>query len=393
MRRLLSHRPYTHRHHEGFHSFIIGGYAQTLLSHSCTLVALLALLFVCSPAAKAQTIVDTKLDRAEILIGQQARLSVTVTTDKGKKVEFPAYAPSDTLTAGIEVVRQAAGDTLSLNNGQRLQYNHTYYITSFDSALYSLPPFEVMVGGDTCKSRSRLGLKVVSVPVDTTKLSEFAPPYYISTSSFEWRNSLLLLSLLLWPLLFLIVFIGAKLSERKPTMKRVVIEPPTPPYKKAVADLTELKSNTNRSMDTEENKQFLSDLAFIVRRFIQERFSINALESTTGEIIEKLAPLISREDSDSLQEILSSVDFVKYAKHTTTSVERERYVRMAEDFLLSTRDEEMEQPKPIVKMVVYSDKKRHQLRIALWIALLVATIAEIALLIHTIISFHAVYLS
>ena len=53
-----------------------------------------------------------------------------------------------------------------LNDGKRMLIKQEYTITSFDSALYYLPPFEVMVNGESYRSKA-LAVKVYSIPVDT----------------------------------------------------------------------------------------------------------------------------------------------------------------------------------------------------------------------------------
>ena len=59
-----------------------------------------------------------------------------------------------------------------LNDRQRMLITQEYVITSFDSALYYLPPIPVTVDGKEYKSKA-LALKVYSIPVDTLHPDQF----------------------------------------------------------------------------------------------------------------------------------------------------------------------------------------------------------------------------
>ena len=49
-----------------------------------------------------QTLIDVKIDSAAILIGEQTKLHLTLTTDKDKQVQV--LIPADTLMRGVEVL-------------------------------------------------------------------------------------------------------------------------------------------------------------------------------------------------------------------------------------------------------------------------------------------------
>ena len=55
-------------------------------------------------------------------------------------------APSVSLIVpGVEVLGSTQTDTNKLNDGQRMTLSKRYYVTSFDSAIYSIPPLKVKV--------------------------------------------------------------------------------------------------------------------------------------------------------------------------------------------------------------------------------------------------------
>ncbi|MDO4930345.1 MAG: hypothetical protein Q4E59_04330 [Bacteroidales bacterium] len=324
--------------------------------------------------AEGQVIVDNELDRADILIGEQVKLSTRVTVGSKQTVKFPNYNQADTLITGVEVVRTGDIDTVQLNDGQRMQLERDYYITSFDSALYSLPPMEVEVDGKTYQARQTLGLKVGSVPVDTVHVDQFEPPFAVVDAPFVWRGHLLGKTIVLWLLAIVIFAIAIRLSSRKPVRRKVVIKPPTPPCKKATIKMERLRPLIEQATSDMENKQFFIQLTDILRLYLKERYGFNAQESTTQEIIDGLEAQLDPTAQRQLQEVFSTADFVKFAKHTTNDMERRRCFDTAADFLQSTRDEVMEQPQPIVNIVTFSDARQHKIRVVLWCLLGVAFI-------------------
>ena len=133
------------------------------MNRNIILIALLGLLSIGKVTAQSVT-VEAKIDSLQILIGEQAKLQLQVAMDARQRAIFPAYA--DTLIKGVEIIETIKPDTQFLNDRQRMLITQEYVITSFDSALYYLPPMSVTVDGKEYKSKA-LALKVYSMPVDT----------------------------------------------------------------------------------------------------------------------------------------------------------------------------------------------------------------------------------
>lgn len=321
----------------------------------------LLLIFVCVRLS-AQVTVDVKVDSTDILIGEQVHLTTTVSAGSGQKVEFPAYA-SGVLTKGVEVLERGDVDTVFLNAGKRVQLRRSYTLTAFDSALYYLPPVEVLVDGKKYRSQNSIGLKVGTVPVDTVHLNNFSGPHSVVEGIFEWNGYLLGWSVLLWVNLILLFFLLIRYSDRKPVTRRIVIQPKTPPHQQAITEIEKMKSDTPSTEET--MKQRYMQLTDILRTYIQERFGFNAREMTSSEII---GELLENSDPSALRELrtlLETADLVKFAKFTTSLNEMDRSLMQAIDFVRTTKEEGPENSKPVVKEVVLDDLKQKRLRIAM----------------------------
>ena len=105
-----------------------------------------AIMLITAGQAQAQQVtVDASIDSLQLLIGEQAKVKLEISMDAKQKLQLPFLR--DTLVKGVEILDIAKPDTQMLNDGKRMLIKQEYTITSFDSALYYLPPFEVMVNG------------------------------------------------------------------------------------------------------------------------------------------------------------------------------------------------------------------------------------------------------
>ena len=119
--------------------------------HISKIIAIIGLLLVGMPKANAQQVtVDAKIDSLQLLIGEQAKITLEVSMDANQKLQMPVVL--DTLVRGVEVLDIAKPDTQMLNEGKRRLIQQENTITSFDSALYYMPPFEVLVNDQAYRS-------------------------------------------------------------------------------------------------------------------------------------------------------------------------------------------------------------------------------------------------
>ena len=124
-------------------------------------ILLIVLLFLVSGRIAAQSVtVDAKIDSLQILIGEQAKVQLQVAMDAKQRAVFPSF--TDTLVRGVEIVDIAKPDTQYLNDRQRMLITQEYTVTSFDSALYYIPPMGVKIDNKEYKSKA-LALKVYSI--------------------------------------------------------------------------------------------------------------------------------------------------------------------------------------------------------------------------------------
>lgn len=330
---------------------------------ACTLIMLFALAH---STLCAQVIVEAHTDTASILIGEQIQMCVKCTVNAGQKVKFPSYSPQQQIVQGVEVVGNGSIDTLVLNNGKRLELTRRYTITSFDSAMYQIPPFKVEVDGKTYASRNSVGLKVSTVAVDLQHPEKFNGPHAVVEQPFEWSWTMWLCALLCVAMLAAVVALAVRLTDPKLITRRVIINPPTPAHITAINNIEQIKRKP-----ADDVKLYYMELTEALRTYIEKRFGFNAKEMTTNEIVRHLYETNNEEAMTELKSVLETADLVKFAKHKTTLTEQDQSLMSAMSYVQTTKQEPQELPKPRVVYESLSNKQqirwRNVMHVVMWL--------------------------
>lgn len=330
---------------------------------------------MCFVKANAQVTVDAKLDSAGIFIGQRIGLTLEVSADADKEVELPEWDSLQQVAPGLEFVCAEKADTNFLNDGKRMMLSRRYYFTSFDSALYLIPEMQVKVAGKDYSSK-RLALKVLTLDVDTLHADsifgikeELAPPFEWA----EWRQVLwfFLLALLIGGLLGYVIY---RLKTNKPIIRRIRNKKRQPPHKVAMQKIEQIKEE--KIWQSEDSKEYYTQLTDTLRNYIKERYGFNAMEMTSYEIIQRLQEVNDEEAINELRELFQTADLVKFAKYSTLINENDRNLVNAIEYINQTKQEEPEQ-KPQPEVIVVEEKRS---KIAKWTLIGSIIVASLVLL-------------
>lgn len=292
---------------------------------------------------------------SEILIGERALINLQVIAPKETEILFPVY--QDSIVGGLEVLSMGNPDTTITDNVRTI--NMKYLVTSFDSTLYFIPSMPVSDGIDTIKSNS-FGLKVTAPELKDSTLAYLEKMNTGQTDSidfeqlqlndikaiqklpFSWKD---FLGLLWIPLiiLLLIAIVGAiiYIIIRRNKRGYFFTPPPVlPPHVRAMNSLEKIKAE--KIWQQERYKEFYTQLTDVLRRYMSERFGINSLEMTTGEIL-SIIRTKSEEDSvyENLKQVLIIADLVKFAKHKPLTNENDLSLMNAYFFVNQTKEEEL----------------------------------------------------
>ena len=322
---------------------------------------ILYIALICCPlCSMAQVQVESKIDSIQILIGEQAHVTLSVSFKKGQPLEFPVFKPSEYITPGVEVLESSEADTSELDNdmirvskvytltsfdenlyylpAMKLRVSKVYTLTSFDENLYYLPAMKLKVGGKAYQSKS-LALKVLTVPVDTLHPEQFYPPKDVQVNPFMWSewSPLFWLSVLLVALVCLIVYLRSRLKNNKPIIAKVRIVKRVLPHQKAMQEIERLKAE--HMPTSEDQKAYYTRLTDTLRKYMEERFGFNAMEMTSTEIIARLQEVDDKKMIDELRELFTTADLVKFAKYSTLINENDMNLVNAVQFINETKQE------------------------------------------------------
>ena len=321
--------------------------------------ALLIIYLITSVLASfAQASVEAKISPIEMMIGEQAQVTISVQADENAKVEFPTFKPRQELVPGVEV----------LDAQRSTDHTLTLVLTSFDGNLYHLLPFKVKVNGKELKTAD-LAMKVVEVEVDTTKMDQFYGPKDVQDVPFQWSDLALSfwLSVLLLVLIAINYYLYLRLRDNKPIITHIKIVKRLLPHQKAMKEIEQIKAD--KMVSSENPKEYYTKLTDTLRRYIEERYGFSAMEMTSSEIIDRLMQT-DQQSLDELRQLFMTADLVKFAKYSTMINENDANLVNAIDFINQTKQENqptetVEKPQ-LSEADLRSQSERRVLKTVIW---------------------------
>ena len=345
-------------------------------------ISFVILLMVSVLPIKAQVEVKTQIDSTEILIGQQAHITLDVTLKSGMKLVLPEFKPQQEITPGVEVVEQNVADTSSVGD-DKLKITRVYTLTSFDENIYYIPAMNVKVDGKDYKSKE-LALKVLTVEVDTLHPEKFFPPKDVQNNPFKWEDwsTIFWMGLLLTALVILVYYLYTRYKENKPIIAKVKFVKRLLPHQKAMNEIERIKANNLVSSDNQ--KEYYTQLTDTLRKYIEERFGFNAMEMTSSEIISSLKSHGDNEMISELNQLFETADLVKFAKYSTLINENDNNLVNAIQYINSTKMEDQPQVERVEPVLTNQEKQDIRYRAILkWVIGILAVIC-LAILVYII---------
>jgi hypothetical protein len=284
---------------------------------------------------------ELSINKDTILIGDHITLSIKYKFNPLIIPNFPQI--KDTVVPGVELVRELPIDTVR-NQDVISEYVKNYIITSFDSGHYFIMfPIIVKNPEDTENSDTFMSnivqFHVNTIPIDTLTYKMFdikAPIRYPITLS-----EILFLILIIFGAIILIV--GGIILYRRWKNKQPLFgkpKPKIPPHIVAFKELSVLR--TEKLWQQGKTKLYYTRITDIIRKYVEGRFSIPAMEKTSDEILadikkNKIDELYSFEK---LREMFYTSDLAKFAKYQPSSDENEESFKTAFEFVTSTQPKE-----------------------------------------------------
>tara|TARA_B100000902_G_C27303757_1_gene914265 strand:+ start:2040 stop:2897 length:858 start_codon:yes stop_codon:yes gene_type:complete len=264
--------------------------------------------------------IDTNLLR----IGEQFNLALKVYE---VDTQFVSIIQNDSLFNDIDLIEQTEWQSVFEKDTYLLK-NFTF--TSFDTGSFIINPLSLLnASNDTIFSNS-LVVDFIAMPVDTTnQFFDIKPPKDIPFLMIELLKYVPYLLLLI---LCVLIFLGIwKYFQKKNNSK--FTEPVLPSVPLDVYFLDKLdKLLQKKYIESEKYKYFYTELSEIFRGYLEKRFNMSALESSTYELKE----LLYQKDlyQDWLNGFFRNNDIVKFARGVPSSEESFHFLEKIKDFIV-----------------------------------------------------------
>lgn len=279
-----------------------------------------------------------KLDTAILAIGDQTHLRISLPVPNGKEAIFPDFR--DTIGHSLEILKKTI-DTLKQREGVRI-ITHDYLITSFDTGRIYIPPFEVGIvenGFNSTVTTDTAHMYVAVPKVDMQKgIFDIKPvadlPFQFKEILPYLRTTGVILAIIL--IIAAILFYFFVYRKRKKLKNEEEVKDTRPADVKALEALYILKEKTLWQQG--RVKMYYSELTNIIRHYLDERYELQTMESTSSEIMRDVKRKnIEKEDRENLAVLFQHADIAKFAKGTPEAHENDKSWNDTKQFIERTR--------------------------------------------------------
>ena len=296
-----------------------------------TLSVFLAVVLLVSTATSAADVsARASVDSTHYLIGDWIVIHINIVHPRGITIQPPA---GDSV-AGFLILQHRPltkkSDTLTATD---------LVVARYDSVSTEFPPLPLhyYLAGDSAAHTvftNPLHLTVSTVAVDTTKeMADLKPPMAIPMSLAEIAMYLGIV-LFCAGLAYLLYRYWKKRKEHR--AGQVYVPPLRPAHVIALEELAMLKGR--KLWQQGHIKEFYTEITEILRRYIENRYQLMALEKTTDEIMGGLRSVpVAPEVLPPLETILRRADLVKFAKYQPGIPEHEEMFTVAYDLIDRTK--------------------------------------------------------
>ncbi len=321
---------------------------------------IIIILLLLQTDASAQIVSRIMLSDDSIKIGGQVDIYYSLQMTRPDLIQSIDFTVFDTLTPAMGMGSIAQTDeqqadidwkkpfdnsneinrTKITQNGKQYIYSDTLSATFWDPGLYVLqhPSVKLKDGRIATLQELEVNPLLVNFPTivnqDTTQ--QILPLAPIMEEPRTWEDFIWILYILI-PLLILGLvawYIYKRNQIPEPKLTTIIKKPAH------IIALDKLDGLRQQALwKSGEIKKYQTELTYTIREYLENRFEIKALESTTEQITKSLKDKdFSLSHETALREILQMADLVKFAKANPPEGLHESFLNTAVDFVNDTKD-------------------------------------------------------
>ncbi len=305
---------------------------------------LITYILFLTPASAQQATATINKENKEFVIGDWVPVDLRVNVPFGSVVYFPTL--EDSITPSLELANISKLDTVK--KAGQYEYHQLANLAVFDTGNVIIPQFQFIVQTgnqlDTIYAESQL-IHVSGVKIDTTKdIKPIKEPLKVPITFSEVLPYIIaaliggiLVALILW-------WRKRRQNKNKPIDLKYLL----PPHVWATKEIDKLEKE--KLWQQGFVKEFYVRLTDIARTYIELRYKVPAMESTTEELMQSLHKgIIKQQYKQPLNELLMLSDFVKFAKAQPDLRDNEHAVLTVKEFIEQTKPKEEVENKSNIK--------------------------------------------
>lgn len=212
-------------------------------------------------------------------------------------------------------------DTLAVNDAT-ITFEQNLQFFAFDSAAMVIKPIPFVVNGTDTLYSEVLALNcdqpfesIGDAPESMQGIKDILEPPFVWWDYLRWvvySIGILLILALIGAAIYYLIRHYSKNGETKPQIAPEELQPAHVVAMNALLDLEQ-----KHLWEGGHFKEYHTELTDILRHYLERRYQIKALESTTDEIMSELVELQIHQKSsyNNLQSVLKMADLVKFAKY------------------------------------------------------------------------------
>ncbi len=286
-------------------------------------------------AANGKISLEAKVDKNKIKIGDLIKYSIIVARDENVNVEMPELGAN----LGAFEIRDYDDPEPEKGNGDVIQ-RREYIISTYDIGDYEIPPVTVRysIGQDSMwkeLTTEKIKITVESLkPSETGDIRDIKLPLEIER---DWMRIIRFATAgAIIVLIGVLIFLYIKRRKEGKSLIPRREKPKRPPHEVALEELEQLLEAG--LLEQGEIKQFYIRISEIIRRYIEGRFFIIAIEMTTTQLIETMKEVeIENEHIQLVEDFLIQCDLVKFAKYIPIQEENQKVVDQAFEIVNTTK--------------------------------------------------------
>ena len=260
----------------------------------------------------------------ESLIGDKITVTLEVPVSNSEWVNTDVV-PADSAMA-VQVL-----ETLAADRSQRGVIYQAWEVAIYDTGYVRIPSVPIVYSnGDTFYTND-LPIYVQGV-IDSTGLAPIKP---IIREPVRFSDYVPYILGLIGAVLLVMGMIWWSRRPKKEVVEEIVVVP-DPPDVIALGKLSELEKQ--ELWQQGKIREYHSELSYILREYLEGRYDVRALESTTGEVRSMLRPILEGDQFDVMMKMMQMEDLIKFAKAEPPIEVHAQHLAFVKQFVMETKE-------------------------------------------------------